>query len=306
MFSVGNAVATGLGLSMLLGGSPVVWTIGCSVAIALLVQSRNYYKVFERLILLIVAVMAIVFVLTAFWSQPSWGSALMGVVPTLPEGIGVLLIALVGTNFSVNAAFYTGYATRERGLQPAQYRDITLSDTIPGIVAPGVMTILVMIASAAVLNRTGRDVASVQGLAAVLEPVAGGYGATIFALGFFGAAFSAMIANATAGGSLLADGIGWGNNLESQKVKLLITSILVFGATVTAIAKSPPIQLIIIANAMTVFVAPFLGMLLMVLCNNRGLMGELRNRAWQNVIAFAGWLCILATVYKLLQTLFFE
>ncbi len=306
MFSVGNAVATGLGLSMLLGGRPVVWTLLCTVITALLVQARNYYSVFERLILLFVAIMASVFIVTAFISKPDWGLAAAGFIPSFPEGMGVLLIALVGTNFSINAAFYTGYATRERQLKPHQYRELTFSDTIPGIVAPGVMTILVMIASAATINRTDQNVSTVQELAAVLEPVAGGFGKTIFALGFFGAAFSAMIANATGGGSLLADGLGWGNNLRSWRVKLLITAILVFGATVTMLASAPPVELIIIANAMTVFVAPFLGLLLILLCNHRPLMGELRNRWWHNMIAIAGWLAILAIVYEAIMTVFFK
>src|SRR5262249_45421568 len=152
----------------------------------------------------------------------------------------------------------------------------------------------------------GQGVNTVQELAAVLEPIAGGYGRTIFALGFFGAAFSAMIANATAGGSLLADGLGWGTNLETRRVKLLITLILLFVATVTSIASSPPIQLIIIANAMTIPMAPFLGLLLILLCNSRALMGELRNRWWHNLIALAGWLAILAGVYELLMTLLFR
>jgi manganese transport protein len=306
MFSVGNAVGTGLGLSMLFGGSRVVWTIACSVIIALVVHSRNYFKVFERLILIFVAVMAVVFVVTAIMSDPDWGRALEGFVPTFPKGIGVLFIALVGTNFSVNAAFYTAYATRQRQLKPSQYREVTLSDTIPGIVAPGVMTILVMIASAAAINSSGRGVSTVQDLAAVLEPVAGGFGKTIFALGFFGAAFTAMIANATGGGSLLADGIGWGTNVESPRVKLLITAILVFGATVTALATSPPVQLIIVANALTIPMAPFLGLLLILLCNQRSLMGELRNKWWHNVIAALGWVAILASVYELVMTLFFR
>ena len=78
-----------------------------------------------------------------------------GLIPNIPPGVGLLIVALVGTNFSINAAFYAGYATRERGLRPDQYRDATIADTIPGIVAPGVMTCLVIMVAAAVLGDTG-------------------------------------------------------------------------------------------------------------------------------------------------------
>lgn len=301
MFSVGNAVGSGLGLALVLGGSPVWWTLACTAAVAAILLVRALYGVIEKVLLAIVAVMAVSFVVTAVLSRPDWGAAAGGLVPTVPAGTGLLLVALVGTNFSINAAFYTGYAARERGLRRDQYRETTLVDTIPGIVAPGVMTALVIVAAASVLP--GADGGSLAQLAGVLEPVAGPAGRIIFALGFFGAAFSSMIANATAGGTLLADGLGYGNRLSSPRVRIGILGVLAFGAAVTALAGSSPVQLIIVAQALTVVVAPLLGVLLVVLANNERLMGELRNRWWQNAISAVGLLAILATCYRLVATL---
>lgn len=301
MFSVGNAVGSGLGLSLVLGGSPVWWTLACTAAVAAILLVRRLYGVIEKVLLAIVAVMAVSFVITAVLSRPDWAAAAGGFVPTVPAGTGLLLVALVGTNFSINAAFYTGYAARERGLRRDQYRESTLVDTIPGIVAPGVMTALVIVAAAAVLP--GSDGGSLAQLAGVLEPVAGPAGRIIFALGFFGAAFSSMIANATAGGTLLADGLGYGNRLSSPRVRIGIFGVLAFGAAVTALAGSSPVQLIIVAQALTVVVAPLLGVLLVVLANSERLMGDLRNRWWQNVISVVGLITILATCYRLVTTL---
>lgn len=235
MFAVGNAVGSGLGLSLVLGGSPVLWTLACTAVVATILFARSLYGVIEKMLLAIVATMAVCFVLTAVLSRPSWTGAAAGLLPTIPSGTGLLLVALVGTNFSINAAFYTGYASRERGLRRDQYRDTTLADTIPGIVAPGIMTALVIIAAAAVLG--GEEGASLAQLAGVLEPIAGDTG------------------------------------------------------------------LIIIAQALTVVVAPLLGILLVILANNRRLMGDLRNRWWQNAIAVAGLAAILATCYRLITNI---
>jgi len=301
MFSVGNAVGSGLGLSMLFGGSPVVWTLVCTVVVAGVVFARRYYSVFERAILAIVAVMATGFLASAFLTHPDWAAAGNGLLPTVPDGVGLLLVALVGTNFSINAAFYAGYGTRERRLRQEQYGEITMGDTIPGIVAPGVMTILVIIVAAAATAQTGVSLTSLGQLSSVLEPLAGPVGAKIFALGFFAAAFSSMIANATAGGTLLSDGLGWGNALESWRVKGLILVVLAFGLTVTLSAGGEsPVQLLILAQALTVVFAPVLGVLLLLLANHRGLMGDLRNRAWQNLMGVLGLVAILATCYRLL------
>jgi manganese transport protein len=301
MFSVGNAVGSGLGLSLVLGGSPLWWTLACTAVVAGVLFARRLYGVIEKVLLAVVAVMAVSFVVTAVLSRPDWAAAAGGLVPNVPAGTGLLLVALVGTNFSINAAFYTGYAARERGLRRDQYRETTLVDTIPGIVAPGVMTALVIVAAAAVLP--GSDGGSLAQLAGVLEPVAGPAGRIVFALGFFGAAFSSMIANATAGGTLLADGLGYGNRLSSPRVRIGIFGVLAFGAAVTALAGSSPVQLIIVAQALTVVVAPLLGVLLVVLANNKRLMGDLRNRWWQNVISAVGLITILATCYRLVTTL---
>lgn len=301
MFSVGNAVGSGLGLTLLFGGSPAMWTLVCTLVVAGVVFARHYYAVFERAILGIVALMAGGFIASAALTGPDWSAAAAGLVPTLPPGVGLLLIALVGTNFSINAAFYAGYATRERGLSRDQYGVITLGDTIPGIVAPGIMTILVMIVAAAAAGQTGAKAATLAQLASVMEPLAGQIGVKVFALGFFGAAFSSMIANATAGGTLLADGLGWGNLLDSPRVKALILVVLAFGLIVTlAAGGTSPVQLVILAQALTVVFAPVLGILLLILANNEGLMGDMRNRPWQNVAGILGLLAILATCYRLL------
>jgi manganese transport protein len=306
MFSVGNAVGTGLGLSLVLGGNPVWWTLACTALVAAILFARQAYKVIEKIVLAIVATMAASFIATAIITRPDWGDAAAGLLPTVPTGVGLLLVALVGTNFSLNAAFYAGYASRERGLRREQYRETTLADTIPGIVAPGIMTALVIAAAAAVLGGTGgQEGATLEQFSGVLEPLAGEAGRIIFALGFTGAALSAMIANATAGGTLLSDGLGWGNRVSSGRVRLGILGVLAFGATVTVLAQgTSPVQLIIVAQALTVIVAPMLGVLLVILANNRRLMGDLRNRWWQNVVAGVGLVAILATCYQLVVTTF--
>ena len=73
-------------------------------------------------------------------------------MPSFPAGSEILIVPLVGTNFSINAALCNSYGIKERGHKREQYCDVTLVDTIPGIVAPGIMTILVIIVAAPVLG----------------------------------------------------------------------------------------------------------------------------------------------------------
>ncbi|WP_247628779.1 Nramp family divalent metal transporter [Microbacterium croceum] len=302
-FSVGNAVGSGLGLSMLFGGNPIMWTIICTAAVGALLLLRNVYRVVEKVLVVIVALMAIAFIASAFISNPDWAAAGAGLLPTFPDGAWLLIVALVGTNFSINAAFYTAYGTKERGRTEADYRDVTIVDTIPGIIAPGIMTALVIVVAASVLGQTGEAAPTVVALASIFEPLAGPVGSTVFALGFFGAAFSSMIANATAGGTMLSDGLGRGASSNSLTAKLVSAGILLFGIAVTVAFQESPVQLIVVAQALTVFVAPVLAALIIVMANRGTLMGDMRNTWWQNAAGVIGLAAVLALSVRLFLTL---
>lgn len=302
MFSVGNAVGSGLGLSLLLGGSPILWTVACTVAVGAILLFRNVYGVVEKVLIVIVALMAIAFVVSAVVAQPDWAQAAAGLWPAMPAGSEILVVALVGTNFSINAAFFTSYGIKQRGHTRADYRDVTLVDTIPGIVAPGIMTALVIVVAAAVLGRTGEDASTINQLAAVFEPLAGPVGAGLFALGLSGAAFSSMIANATAGGTMLSDALGRGPSASSRTARIVSGAILLWGIAITLIFQSSPVGLIITAQALTVLVAPLLGALMLIMSNRR-FMGDLRNRWWHNAFAVLGFVAICATSVRLVTAL---
>ncbi|WP_338893248.1 Nramp family divalent metal transporter [Rhodococcus sovatensis] len=293
-FSVGNAVGSGLGLSMVFGGSPLVWTVACTLFVGLILLFRNVYRAVERVLLVIVGLLGATFIISAVISKPDWYQALDGVMPTVPPGSALLVVALVGTNFSLNAAFFTSYGIHERGRTRAEYRRTTIADTVPGIVAPGIMTALVIVVAAAVLGRENAEATSLVGLAKIFEPIAGPVGSTIFALGLSGAAFSSMVANATAGGTMLSDALGKGSSPSTPTAKMTAAAILAWGLVITLMFTSSPIQLIIVAQALTVLIAPLLALLLFIMSNNRQLMGDLRNTMFKNVIGALGFFSILS------------
>lgn len=305
-FSVGNAVGSGVGLSMLVPGtSPVMWTIICTVAVGTILFLKGIYGIVEKILIAIVALMAFCFIASAFAANPDWAAAGAGLIPVIPEGSWLLIIGLVGTNFSINAAFYTSYGTKARKRTASDYRDITVVDTIPGIIAPGIMTALVIVVAAAVLNGTGTDApAGFGGLTAIFEPIAGPVGAWIFALGFFGAAFSSMIPNCIAGGTMLSDALGRGPSADTLTARLGSGFILVFGIAITLLfAGTSPVELIVLAQALTVLFAPVLAALIIVMANNRKLMGELRNKWWQNALGLIGLASVLALGVRLIISL---
>lgn len=285
MFSVGNAVGSGLALSMLVGGPPIFWTIVCTILVAAFLVLRNVYSVMEKVMLVAMALMALAFVVSAVVAKPDWWLAVEGLIPTIPDGSMTVVIALIGTCLSANAAFFTSYGTKERKRTEAEYRDVTLVDTVPGIAAPGVMTALVILVAAKVFDGPlGVEgmVSTIAGLSKVFQPIAGPVGTAIFALGYFAAAFSAMTANATAGGIMLSDALGRGASASTKTARIFSGVILTWGVVITAVfGGTSPVGLIVLAQSLTVLTAPVLAFLLVYLSTKADFMGRLRNRWWQ-------------------------
>jgi len=300
-FSVGNAIGTGLGLSLVVPHtSPMMWTIICSIAVFAILFLKGVYNIVEKALIIAIALMSVSFIVSAFISKADWAVAASGVIPTIPDGGWMLVIALVGTNFSMNAAFYASYATKERNRREDQYREITIADTVPGIVAPGVMTCLVIIVAAAVLGHTGEAATSIQSLATIFEPLAGPVGSYIFSLGFAASAFSSMIPNAIAGGTALSDAFGRGPHPSTVVGRIGSTAILSVGLVVSLVFTSSPVQLIVLAQALTVFIAPLLCILIIIMSNKKQLMGSLATKWWQNSIALIGFISVLALSIRLI------
>ena len=102
---------------------------------------------------------------------------------------------------------------------------------------------------------------------------------------------------------MLSDGLGRGASSSSRTAKIVSASILAFGVVITLIFQASPVQLIVIAQALTVLVAPILAALIIVMANNRGLMAEMRNRWWQNLFGIVGLIAVLALSVRLLVSL---
>lgn len=303
IFSVGNAVGTGISLSALFGGPALMWAVIGAVSVAFIVFAKKVYGLIERLLLTLVVIMVIGFVVSATLTSPDWGAAGLGlVIPAIPSGAEILVVALVGTNFSINAAFYVSYAIREKGSKAHQYKTILFRDTIPGIGAPGVLAVFVVLAAVAT-SELGYESNTLADLGRALEPVAGPLASTLFALGFFGAAYSSMTANAIASGTVLSDALGRGSTLASRSVRAFILIPLVFGVSVMAIAGGNPVQLIVSAQALIVFVAPFVGIVIVALSSRRALMRGLTNPLWVRIAGWFGVVVLLAMSARLVFSL---
>lgn len=304
-FQAGNAIGTGLAISSLTGLNPNRWIfIFTALAISLLFM-KQFYAILEKLMLGLVLLMLVAFFITVILAKPSFVDIISGFVPSIPEGGMGLMIALFATSFSIVGAVYQSYLVQEKGWKISDAKMSTRESYI-GIFLLGFISFLIMISAATILKPQGIQINSAGEMGSALTPLFGSWSTVVFMLGLFGASFSSMVGNATIGGSLIADGLGLGSKLSNKTVRLLIILVMVFGSVIGMIFGSAPINLIIFAQAITILVVPFIAVAILVVANDKKIMGTLKNKVTSNVFGILGLLVLLYLAYNNVKTIFFS
>ncbi|MFA4869617.1 MAG: Nramp family divalent metal transporter [Pedobacter sp.] len=304
-FQAGNSVGVGIAVAEASGTSATLWIIVFNLLGISLLFFRAFYKVLEKLMIFLVALMLFAFVTTLFFARPSIGGITGGLVPELPGGSTGLVIAFFASCFSIVGAFYQSYLVQERIKINPEIREKG-SSSLTGIVILGLMSAIVMICAAAVLNIKGIKVNNASDMARALEPLFGSAAATFFLIGLFGASFSSLVGNATVGGVLLGDALGKGSQLNSKPVKLLIALVMIFGAAIAIKFGKLPLELIVFAQSVTIFLVPFIGIAMYAISNDRKIMGKEVNTWFTKILAALGLLILLFLALSNIKELFLK
>ena len=304
-FQAGNTVGAGLALSESLGSSNAVWIVLISLLAISLLFFKSFYLILEKVMIVMVAIMVLSFLFTLVLAPPSLADVYSGLSPTIPTGSFILVIALVASSFSIAGAFYQSYLVQEKGWKKSQKED-ALRESFTGIVILGLISSLILLSAATILYPQGITVASAADMGMALEPVYGRFSFMVFMIGLFGASFSSLLGNATIGGTLLADALSLGRDLNSIPVKLLITLIVLIGAAVALIFGRLPLELIVFAQGITIFAVPFIGLGIFLIGSDEKIMGSLTNKVWSLVFGLVGLLVLLTLAISNAYVLFYQ
>lgn len=304
-FQAGNAVGIGVAGSVIFGLSPKFWIVLFTIGAIALLFAKDFYKMLEKLMLTLVILMLLSFLITVFLTTPSIGDLSTGFAPIMPDGSLPLIIALTATCFSVVGASYQSYLVREKGWGTDLAKEAK-KESFLGIFILGLISALVMIAAAAVLLPQGIKINTIADMGRALEPLYGSWATIIFMLGLFGAAFSSMMGNATIGGAMVSDGFGLGSNLSDKKVKLAIIAVMLFGSVIGLLFSGIPVNMIIFAQAITIIVVPFVAIALLVVANDKEIMGDLKNSYLSNIIGVLGLIVLLLLAFNNINNIFFS
>lgn len=282
-YQSGNLIGGALGVSGAFGGSERVWAVVIAAGAAALLWSGSF-RLLERWLTLLVAVMGIAFLVTAVRVVGEVPELLAGLVPSVPDGGLLTVMALIGTTVVPYNLFLHASAVGERfsgegGLGAAR------ADLVRSILAGGVVSIAIMLTAAGTLfvMADGADVTSAADMARGLEPVLGRWAGLFFGMGLFAAGMTSAVTAPLAAALATAGALGWGVDLRSGRVRAVWMSVLAIG-TFFATTGSSPVSLILFAQAANGILLPVVAIFLLLAVNDRRRMGDHVNGLLPNLV----------------------
>jgi Mn2+/Fe2+ NRAMP family transporter len=286
-------IRAGLGF---FGVRPVV-AVGVGLAVVMAAITTGRYWTWER-ITLGLAIFNGLFIPAAILARPDWfavGHAMLTWMP-LPKGnqseILVLILATIGATVTPWMIFFQQSAVVDKGMQP---RDINAGrfDTLLGALLAAVFAIAAILATAPLFHH-GIDASQFRAaqFAEALEPLIGHVGAALFALGIFEAGIVAAIAISTSSAYAFGEVLHTGHSLNRPVRDAWPFYSTLFGSACVAaglvlIPRAPREVVVLTVNVVAVLAMPPALAFLMLLVNDREVMGEHVNGFWQNTAGIA-------------------
>jgi len=314
-FSNNLAVAAAAGTLLPKGNIHLV-LLGLNAAIIVfLFIARQTYRILERAMKVMVGLMLLCFAINVIVAGPSLPGIIKGIVPSWPQGLSLslpkkidgdihdpmlLVASLLGTTFSVAAAFYQGNLVREKNWTIKEYTR-GIGDSIAGAALLTGISAIILITTATVIP--GKPAEDIGVLAQSLRPLLGPVAGTFFCIGLLAVAMNPFIINAMIGGSILADGIGLSARLSDRWPRRFTVVVLLVGMVVAMLVLrtgQKPVSLIIFAQALTILGNPLMAAAILWLANQKDIMGDRRNSVVLNILGGLGLLVVVLMAMRVL------
>jgi NRAMP (natural resistance-associated macrophage protein)-like metal ion transporter len=271
------------------------------VAVQILGSYALISKIFKWLTLTLFG-----YILAAFLAKPHWGEVLKAtLIPTIHFDHVYLmtLVAILGTTISPYLFFWQASQEVEEELkmgretlaerEGATDRELKIAeiDVDVGMLFASIVFYFVILASAATLHAAGKtDIQTATQAAEALRPLSGPGATILFALGLIGCGFLAVPVLTGASAYAIGEAFGWKCGLNEKLhtaprfYAVIIASTLV-GMLINFL-KIEPVTALFWTAVINGVLAPPLLVMIMLVSNNKKVMGKRVNGKLTN---FIGW-----------------
>jgi NRAMP (natural resistance-associated macrophage protein)-like metal ion transporter len=283
------------------------------------VVTRGNYSAVEK-VFFFFCFIYLTYVVSCFIVRPDWHEALTQFVwphftPT--KAYLLMAIAIIGTTISPWMQFYIQAAIVEKGVKASELQYARV-DVVTGALFTDFIAFFIMVASAATIyvhnvhappgNQIVVD--DVNKLALALTPLASKWASLLFALGLLNAGiFTASILPLSTA-YYVCEAFGFESGVEKRFSEApffygLYAALIVIGAGIVMIPHAPLLDIIFWSQVLNGALLPLVLVLMLLLINNKQLMGPYTNNLVVNIITWATVVIVgVLTIVSTLQLIF--
>ena len=307
-------------INLVIPVAAIVFVVPVGLAILLLQVFGSYAliaRVFKWLALALLA-----YVGASLLARPDGLEVLNGtLLPTIrldPAYIGIL-VALLGTTISPYLFFWQSsqevdeqiemgrkHLWQRQGASRTELR-FALLDTVAGMVFSELVAYFIILAAGATLFAKGQTtVSSATDLATALRPVAGDASEILLAVGLIGAGTLAVPVLTASAAYGVAEAFDWQKGLNRKlrsapQFYVVIALATAVGAAINFLGINP-ISALVVTAVLNGLMAPPILVLLMLVSNNRAVMGERTNGRFLNALGWATTILMTLAALALVVT----
>ncbi len=279
------------GASLIFGVNPAMMIVA-SALVLIGVSFAGQYKRAE-IMALGLCLLELLFIPAAFAAHPSAASVvrdgIFGSQPLGDRNYLLLIASNIGAVIMPWMIFYQQSATVDKGLK---VRDLNFAriDTAVGAVATQVIMIAVVVTTAATLYVRHISVTDAAHAALALIPLTGHFAGIIFAAGLIGASMLGAFVVSLATAWAFGEAFQWRCSLnykctDAKRFYGLYAFIVAFAAGIVLIPNLPLVKITLYVEAFNAVVLPIVLGFLLVMANDKKILGDRRNSLLGNVVA---------------------
>lgn len=272
---------------------------------------KGTYRFVEK-IFLIACTVFLTYIVSAYLVHPPWGQIMLETIkPSFDFKVSYLmmLIGIIGTTIAPWMQFYLQSAVVEKNIKVENYGSSRM-DVIFGCIMTDVVAFFIIVACAATMYASGIKITDAKDAAVALAPLAGKHASVLFAIGLANASLFAASILPLATAYYVCEGMGWESGIDKNfktapQFMWLYTGLIVIGALIILIPNAPLIPIMLLSQVVNGVMLPFVLIYMLLLINNKDIMGEYTNSKMFDIIAWTTVVIMTVLTLLLVVTSFF-
>jgi len=313
MANFGNVLAefSGIAVSAGIFGVPRFIALPAAALFVWLLVVKGNYKSVEKVFLL-ASSLYLSYIVAGFLAGPNWGLAANSVIlpqVSLSTAYITMVIGIVGTTIAPWMMFYIQSSVVEKGisLKNLKYSKI---DAIFGAIVVNIVAFFIVLACAATIYTNGIQVTNVADVSNALVPLAGHYASILFAFGFLNASLFAASILPLSTAYYVCESLGFEAGVskgfrEAPVFHGLYLGLIILAVIIIMIPSVPLLTILFLSQVANGLLLPFVLILMLLIINDKRVMGKYVNSRLFNFIAIATVLTVMGLSVGLLATIFF-